>query len=64
MIEAEKIIKDRGIYLLPDILANSGGVVVSYYEWLQNHRHEYWSKEDILIRLDRWMSQNRLRSKQ
>ena len=50
-LEAENIILKKGITIIPDILANSGGVVVSYYEWLQNKRSEYWEEEDVLNKL-------------
>jgi glutamate dehydrogenase (NAD(P)+) len=50
-IDAEKILKTKNIEIIPDILANSGGVVVSYYEWLQNRRCEYWSEEEVLGKL-------------
>jgi glutamate dehydrogenase (NAD(P)+) len=48
---AEPILQERGIAVIPDILANSGGVVVSYYEWLQNKRSERWDLEEVEERL-------------
>ena len=45
--EADEILKDRGITLIPDIFANSGGVVVSYFEWVQNIQTLTWSREQI-----------------
>src|SRR5439155_4679964 len=53
--EAEQILIDRGIVVLPDILVNSGGVAVSYYEWLQNKRSERWDLEEVETRLERRM---------
>ncbi len=50
--EADKILMDRHIEVIPDILANSGGVSVSYYEWLQNNRHEYWDIDTVREKLD------------
>ncbi len=52
---AEPIIREKGIDLVPDILANSGGVVVSYYEWLQNKRSERWDLEEVEERLAKRM---------
>ncbi len=44
---ADRILFDRGIPVLPDILANSGGVTVSYYEWVQNQENEQWDLEEV-----------------
>ncbi len=50
--EADKILHEKGVFLVPDILANSGGVTGSYYEWLQNKRNEHWSKDEVLSKID------------
>ncbi len=54
--EAEEIMLERGIAVIPDILCNSGGVIVSYYEWLQNKRSERWDHADVLERLETRMT--------
>jgi len=55
--EGERVLLERGIDLLPDILANSGGVTVSYYEWVQNKRSEHWTLDEVDERLERAMKQ-------
>ena len=49
--EADEILDKRGIAVAPDILANAGGVTVSYFEWTQNIQQFKWSEEDINMRL-------------
>lgn len=49
--EADEILKEKGVKMIPDILANSGGVTVSYYEWVQNRTGEYWPREKVLDKL-------------
>jgi glutamate dehydrogenase/glutamate dehydrogenase (NAD(P)+) len=45
--EADVILEKKGIPVIPDILANAGGVIVSYFEWVQNSSNEYWTKERV-----------------
>ncbi|MDW8191746.1 MAG: Glu/Leu/Phe/Val dehydrogenase [Synergistota bacterium] len=54
--EANNILFDRGIICLPDILANSGGVTVSYFEWIQNRMGYYWTAQKVYEELDRMMT--------
>lgn len=49
--EADEILNDRGVFLVPDILANAGGVTVSYFEWVQNLQNLLWSEDEIGQRL-------------
>jgi glutamate dehydrogenase (NAD(P)+) len=45
--EADTILRDKGIFLIPDILANAGGVVVSYFEWVQDLQNFFWTEEEV-----------------
>jgi len=53
--EGERVLIERGIDILPDVLANAGGVTVSYFEWTQNKRSESWTLEEVDERLERAM---------
>jgi glutamate dehydrogenase (NAD(P)+) len=55
--EADDMLNDRGIIILPDILANAGGVTVSYFEWVQNRQHYSWSLDRVRQELDRTLSE-------
>lgn len=46
-LEADEILSERGVIVVPDILANAGGVIVSYYEWVQNREGFYWKEHEI-----------------
>lgn len=50
-LEATRIVTDRGILLVPDVLASSGGVIVSYFEWVQNNQGYYWSEHEVDTKL-------------
>lgn len=54
--EADEIIKSKGIWIIPDFLANAGGVTCSYFEQVQNNANYYWSKEEVLTKLDTKMT--------
>jgi glutamate dehydrogenase (NAD(P)+) len=53
--EADQILHDKGVFLVPDIVANAGGVNVSYFEWVQDLQHFFWSEDEINERLHRIM---------
>jgi glutamate dehydrogenase len=53
--EATKILTERGILLVPDVLASAGGVTVSYFEWVQNNQGYYWTEEEVREKLYRKM---------
>jgi glutamate dehydrogenase (NAD(P)+) len=49
--EGDKVLNDRGVFIVPDVLANSGGVTVSYFEWVQDIQAYFWSEEEVNDRL-------------
>lgn len=57
-IEATKILSERGVLLVPDVVANAGGVIVSYFEWVQNNQGYYWTSEEVDHRLREIMSRS------
>ncbi len=54
--EADEILYENGVYIIPDFLCNAGGVTVSYFEWVQNRNRYYWSKSEVYERLDKKMT--------
>ena len=53
--EADRILEQKGVFLIPDILCNAGGVTVSYFEWVQDEQHLFWDAQDVYNRLERVM---------
>ena len=53
--EADRVLAERGVFVIPDILCNAGGVTVSYFEWVQDRDAFFWSLEEINTRLERVM---------
>ncbi|MFC0188513.1 Glu/Leu/Phe/Val dehydrogenase [Fictibacillus aquaticus] len=54
-LEATKILTERGVLLVPDVLASAGGVTVSYFEWVQNNQGYYWTEEEVEAKLEQVM---------
>ena len=53
--EADDILADRGILVVPDVICNAGGVTVSYFEWVQDFSSFFWTEDEINLRLDKIM---------
>ena len=54
--EADEILRERGVTVIPDILGNAGGVVVSYFEWVQGLQYYFWRESEIIARLQEIMT--------
>ena len=53
--EADDVLAERGILVVPDVICNAGGVTVSYFEWVQDFSSFFWSEDEINVRLDKIM---------
>src|SRR3974377_2256313 len=49
---ADRILENKGAFIIPDILCNAGGVTVSYFEWVQDLQHLFWEAQDVYNRLE------------
>ena len=56
--EADEVLHDKGVLVIPDIHANAGGVTVSYFEWAQNMQNFYWEEEKVNAELHRVMKKS------
>jgi glutamate dehydrogenase (NAD(P)+) len=56
MPDADDVLNEKGVLVIPDILANAGGVTVSYFEWVQDRQGYFWRQDDVESRLDQMMS--------
>jgi len=55
-LEADEVLKEKDVYMIPDFICNAGGVTVSYFEEVQNNMNYYWPKDEVLEKLDRIMT--------
>ena len=53
--EADDVMHERGILVVPDVICNAGGVTVSYFEWVQDFSSFFWTEDEINLRLDKIM---------
>jgi glutamate dehydrogenase/leucine dehydrogenase len=53
--EADRMLDKKGVFLIPDILCNAGGVTVSYFEWVQDENHLFWDENDVNAKLEKIM---------
>ena len=53
--EADHVLSDKGVMIVPDVLANAGGVVVSYFEWVQDLQNFFWEEDEVNVKLTRIM---------
>jgi glutamate dehydrogenase/leucine dehydrogenase len=56
--EGDRILHQKGVFLIPDILCNAGGVTVSYFEWVQDENHLFWDEQDVNAKLERIMNRS------
>ena len=56
--EADRIFDQNGVFLIPDILCNAGGVTVSYFEWVQDENHLFWDEQDVNAKLEKIMKRS------
>jgi glutamate dehydrogenase/leucine dehydrogenase len=56
--DADRILDTKGVFLIPDILCNAGGVTVSYFEWVQDENHLFWDEQDVNSRLEKVMKRS------
>ncbi|MCL5128422.1 Glu/Leu/Phe/Val dehydrogenase [Algibacter sp. L4_22] len=57
-VEGEQILIEKGVTIIPDILCNSGGVIGSYFEWLQNRNGELWQLDEVIVKLDKKLKES------
>jgi glutamate dehydrogenase/leucine dehydrogenase len=53
--QADRVLEDKGVFIIPDILCNAGGVTVSYFEWVQDESHLFWEAQDVYNKLEKVM---------